>query len=240
MPKTMHETMVGTTMTKQHVLLVGATGLVGQGVLDVLLRAPEVSAVTVLVRRPFPAAHDKVRVLQVAEFTGASLSALDLAGLDACFYCAGPLPVGMSEADYRDATVGALQHVVEAYAAVNPAGFVAYVSGLGANPRSRLMPLRVKGQAEQMLASAGIAHACLRPGVIRPVLAERSPHAWRRIVYVAGAPLLAFGSRFLPSVFTTTQAIGDCMLCLALKNDDPPRIVENLHIVRTRTSRSAA
>ncbi len=214
----------------KRILLVGATGLVGQGVLEVVRRAPAVTQVTALVRRPLAVADNKIRVLQVTDFSAASLAGLDLRGLDACLYCAGPLPLGMSEAAYREATVGVLARVAKAYAASNPAGYLVYVSGLGADSHSRLMPTRVKGEAEQALRQTGIAHTSLRPGVVRPVLGEQSPHAWRRWAYWLGTPILALAAAALPSVFTTTQAIGGCMLRLCLAGGPRPEVLENARI----------
>jgi uncharacterized protein YbjT (DUF2867 family) len=214
------------------VLLVGATGLVGQGVLEVCLRAPDISRVTVLVRRPFDARHPKLRVLQVPSFTQEALATLDLRGHDACLYCAGPLPVGMRESAYREATVNTLARVVQAYGAANPDGFVAYVSGMGADAGSRVMPLRVKGEAEVVLARSGLAHASLRPGVVRPVLGETSPHRWRRGLYALGDPALAVAARLLPRVLTTTRAIGECMLRLVRMDGARPATIDNAAIAR--------
>lgn len=217
-------------MTGKRILLVGATGLVGQGVLRVLQGAPQVSQVLALVRRAWVATDSKTRVIQVSDFSQASLADVDMGGIDACLYCAGPLPLGMSEASYREATVEVLKRVLHAYATANPAGYVVYVSGAGANPRSRLMPLRVKGEAEQVLGQAGIAHTSLRPGVVRPVMGEQSSHAVRRWAYVFAAPLLALATAALPSIFTTTQAVGACMLRLVVSGAPRPRVLENANI----------
>jgi uncharacterized protein YbjT (DUF2867 family) len=216
----------------KQVLLVGATGLVGQGVLEVCMRAPDINRVTVLVRRPFDARHPKLRVLQVPSFTQEALATLDLRGHDACLYCAGPLPVGMRESAYREATVNTLARVVQAYGAANPDGFVAYVSGMGADAGSRVMPLRVKGEAEAVLARSGLAHASLRPGVVRPVLGETSPHRWRLGLYALGDPALAVAARLLPRVLTTTRAIGECMLRLVRMDGARPATIDNAAIAR--------
>lgn len=216
----------------KRVLLVGATGLVGQGVLEVFLQASDITGISVLVRRPLDAPHPKVRVLQVPAFTAEALATLDLQGYDACLYCAGPLPVGMTETAYREATVATLARVVAAYGAANPGGFVAYVSGAGADAGSRLMPLRVKGEAEGVLARSGLAHSSLRPGVVRPVLGEASPHRMRRALYALGDPVLAVAARLLPGVLTTTRAIGGCMLHLVRMDGARPATLENAAIAR--------
>lgn len=213
-----------------NILLVGATGLVGQGVLKVLLRDAGLPQVTVLVRRPLPAAPSRVRVMQVPEFSTAALERLDLRGFDACLYCAGPLPLLLSEAAYREATVGVLERVSTAYAKANPAGYLIYVSGAAADAGSRWMPLRVKGQAEAVPGRAGLASTCLRPGGIRPTQGECSPHRFRRVVYTLVAPALALAQKLMPGSFTTTEAVGSCMLALVRSGPPHPPIVENRQI----------
>lgn len=223
----------------KQVLLVGATGLVGQGVLEVFLQAADITGVTVLVRRSFAVRHPKLTVLQVPAFTAEALAGLDLRGHDACLYCAGPLPIGMSEATYREATVATLARVVKTYAAANPDGYVACVSGMGADAGSRVMPLRVKGEAEAVLARSGLAHTSLRPGVVRPVLGEVSPHRPRRWLYALGDPALAVAGRLLPGVLTTTRAIGECMLRLVRMEGARPLVIDNADIARNRDCRPA-
>ena len=214
----------------KRVLLVGATGLVGQGVLEVLLGSPDIAGVSALVRGPFRATHPKLQALRAPGFSAAALADLDLSGHDACVYCAGPLPLGMTEAAYSEATVATLARVTAAYAAANPRGYIAYVSGMGADPGSRLMPLRVKGEAERVLAAAGVAHTSLRPGVVRPLPGVVSPHRMRRWLYALGAPALAVAGRCLPGMFTSTQAIGDCMLRLVIDDRRRPAVIENAGI----------
>ncbi|MFZ6694449.1 oxidoreductase [Stenotrophomonas acidaminiphila] len=214
----------------KRILLVGATGLVGQGVQRVLLESDLVEAVSVLARRPPASPDPRVQVLLADGFSTQALAALDLRRHDACLYCAGPLPVGMSEAAYREATVATLQRVLAAYAGANPDGFVAYISGKGADPGSALMPLRVKGEAEQVVARCGLAFTCLRPGIVRPVLGEVSPHRLRRGLYALGDPLLALLGGAGPRVFTTTAAIGHCLLRLVQATGPRPAVIDNADI----------
>jgi len=213
-----------------NILLVGATGLVGQGVLEVLLREAWVPQVTVLVRRAFAAASPRIRVLQVPEFSAAALEGLDLGGIDVCLYCAGPLPLLLSEATYREATVGVLERVAAAYARANPGGYLVYVSGAAADAGSRWMPLRVKGQAEAVPGRFGLGSTSLRPGGIRPTQGERSPHRFRRGLYALGSPALALAGKLSPGSFTTTEAVGRCMLALVRSGPPYPPVVENRQI----------
>lgn len=213
-----------------NLLLLGASGLVGQGLLNVLLGQADVANVTVLVRRPLVATSPKLRVLQVPEFTDDALANLDLAGLNACLYCAGALPLLLSEEAYREVTVGLLERVCAAYASANPGGYLVYVSGAGADAASRFMPLRVKGEAEAVPGRFGLASTSLRPGVIRPTQGERSSHDFRRAMYALGSPLLALASRVLPGGFTTTASVGRCMLALTRAGVPYPPVLENRQI----------
>lgn len=135
--------------------------------------------------------------------------------------------MGMSENAYRSATVDSLRNVVSRYARSNPQGYVIYISGLGASIHSRLMPLRVKGEAEQLLRNSGVAYTTIRPGIINPVLEEKSPHAMRRVLYTIGKPALAVGCLIAPKVFITSRALGKCMLALVLAGAPYPEVVEN-------------
>lgn len=182
-----------------------------------------------LVRRPLAIDDDRVRVLQVDMLSGYNLRKLELGGLDACIYCAGPLPLGMSAQTYREVTVELTRGVATAYAAANPRGRLIYVSGMGANPHSRLAPFKIKGEAELMLRGLGILTTCLRPGVIRPVLGEISPHPFRRFAYRLGDPLLALGCVICPSAFTTTRAVGKTAL-RAAEDIAPPSYLGNAAI----------
>ncbi|HMM57860.1 MAG: oxidoreductase [Xanthomonadales bacterium PRO7] len=213
----------------KSVLLVGASGLVGQGVFRSLRRSAGIGEIVLLVRRPIAIADDRVRVLQVDAFSGDNLNKFDLSGLAACVHCAGPLPLGMSARAYREATVELTRCVATAYAAANPHGRLIYVSGMGADARSRLAPFKIKGEAELMLRGLGIPSTSLRPGVIRPVQGEISPHRFRRFAYRLGDPLLALGCAICPSVFTTTRAVGEAVAQLVLATS-PPHFLGNAAI----------
>ena len=213
------------------ILIVGASGLVGQGVLKTALQDTSIDRIVLLVRRPIPTpiTDERTTVVQAAVFSEDRLRPLDLAGLDACFYCAGPLPLGMGEAAYREVTVRMTTQVAAAYAAANPQGRFLYVSGMGADVHSRLMPFRVKGEAEEALRTLGIPVCCLRPGGARPVQGEISPYPARRWVYKLGDPVLALCCWMAPKQFTTTRAIGRAMLQSA-RMTPMPAVVENVAI----------
>lgn len=214
-----------------RILLTGATGLVGQGVLHEVLGDAAVTHIGLLGRRIVPHDDPRVRSLVVERFDELDAVADRFAPWDACFYCAGAPPVGTAAREYRRVTVDLTLHVARAFAERNPQGRFLYISGANANPRSRLMPLRVKGEAEVALQALPITTVMLRPGGVQPAHGERSPHAWMRPMYTLGSPLMGLGVRLLPGLMTSTAAIGRAMLALAAM-PQPPRVVENVEINR--------
>ena len=86
------------------VILFGATGMVGQGVLRECLVDPDVKAVLAVGRSPTGKDHPKLRELRHDNFTDFSAIEPQLAGYDACFFCLGVSSIGMDEARYRHLT----------------------------------------------------------------------------------------------------------------------------------------
>ena len=214
-----------------RILMTGATGLVGQGVLREVLLHPHVSGVGVLGRRPLHSRDKRVLDLTVERFDDLSAVIDDLAPFDACFYCAGAPPVGTAEALYRQVTRDLTLHVARAFAERNADGRFLYVSGAHADPDSRFMPLRVKGETERALRQLPLRTVMLRPGGIQPAHGERSPHARMRPLYAVAAPLMGIGVRLAPGVMTSTAHLGRALLALAAMPAPPP-VVENADINR--------
>ncbi|AWH46399.1 NAD(P)H-binding protein [Stenotrophomonas sp. ZAC14A_NAIMI4_1] len=207
-----------------RVLVVGATGLVGQGVLQACLQSADVARVAALVRRPGSVAGD-VDEIVLPDFQRAATLGDALAGFDACFYCAGAPPVGTPEAEYREVTLQVTRAVADAWAAANPEGCFLYVSGAHANPGSRIMPLRVKGETERALAQLPVRTVMLRPAGVRPVSGTGTRHALLKPFYLLARPLMAVAEGLLPALTTSNRAIGQAMIALA-GMPAPPAVVE--------------
>jgi uncharacterized protein YbjT (DUF2867 family) len=198
-----------------RVLIVGATGMVGQGVLRECLAAPDVSEVIVLGRTKIEPAPSRLRQLvqdNLFDLTGVGP---ELQGIDACFFCLGVTSSGMSEAAYRHITYDLTLAVAAELAKLNPAMTFCYVSGAGTDGagRGRSMWARVKGQTENALKALPIAGVYLfRPGVIQPLHGIESKTSAYRRFYKVTAPLLPLMKRLFPSLVVTTAEIGQAML----------------------------
>jgi uncharacterized protein YbjT (DUF2867 family) len=214
-----------------RILITGATGLVGQGVLQECLNASDVSAVVVLGRRPSGQSHAKLSELICADFRQLDAIEDQLQGFHACFYCAGAPPIGTAEASYREVTLELTTHVAAALARHNPDILFLYISGAHSDPGSRITPLRVKGETERALQALPMRSVMLRTGGIQPVGDVHSPHPAMENLYRLVAPLMGLGVKLIPGLMTSTDRVGRAMLALA-RQDNPPAIVENAEINR--------
>jgi len=84
-----------------RVMITGATGMVGEGVLFECLENPAVKEVLIVNRRHYDLQHPKLKELIVGNFTELEVFENQLSGYDACFYCAGISSVGMDEEKYN-------------------------------------------------------------------------------------------------------------------------------------------
>ncbi len=206
------------------ILVTGATGLVGQGVVMACQASAAVERLAVLVRKGGDAPAG-VEEIVLADFLKAHEVVPLLGGFDACFYCAGAPPVGTPEPEYRRVTLDATVAVARAWAQANPAGRFLYVSGAYADPDSRVMPLRIKGETERALAVLPIETVMLRPGGVRPVEGTGTRHGALKPLYQFGGPLMKLAERMTPGMATSNEAIGRTMLALAAM-PSPPNVVE--------------
>lgn len=211
-----------------NVLLFGATGMVGQGVLRECLRDPGVDRVVAIGRSATGVSHPKLRDLVHRDMGSYASIEPELAGFDACFFCLGVTSAGMSEADYARITYDLTMAAAETLARVNPAMTFVYVSGTGTDSteRGRVMWARVKGRTENALLRLPFKAYMFRPGVIQPLHGVRSRTTLYRILYTLLTPLVALLRLVVPRYIVTSEEVGLAMLNVA-KRGFPARVLEN-------------
>lgn len=203
-----------------NVVLFGATGMVGQGVLRECLLDPDVERVLSVGRSALPKGNDsrgKLRELVVPDVSDLSSAAAELSGADVCFFCLGVSSVGMSEEQYSRVTHDLTLAVARTLAKLDPGMTFVYVSGAGtdASERGRSMWARVKGRTENALLALPFRAAYMfRPGVIVPLHGIRSKTGWYRLFYAILTPLLPLLRRSFPNGVTTTEQVGRAMLAV--------------------------
>ena len=216
------------------VVLFGATGMVGQGVLRECLLDPDVESVVAVVRNASLPPHDKLR--EVVHQDVYDLAAIEdrFAGYDACFFCLGVSSVGMKEETYRRVTYDLTISVAKILAKLNPTMTFIYVSGAGTDSteRSRLTWARVKGRTENALLQMRFKTVFLfRPGYVQPLHGIRTKTALYGAAYALMRPLYPLWKMLFPNYVTTTECVGRAMLNVT-KRRFPKPVLENRDINR--------
>jgi uncharacterized protein YbjT (DUF2867 family) len=215
-----------------NVILLGATGMVGQGVLRECLLDPEVETVLAIGRNATDEQHQKLQEIVHNDLSDLSAIEGKLSGYDACFFCLGVSAVGMKEEAYRRVTYDLTISVAGTLAKLNPAMTFIYVSGAGtdSSERGRMMWARVKGKTEKALLQIPFkAVYMFRPGYIQPLHGVRTKTKWYGAVYAMLAPLYPVWKWLFPKYVTTTECVGRAMLNIA-KRGALQSVLENQDI----------
>jgi uncharacterized protein YbjT (DUF2867 family) len=211
------------------VILFGATGMVGQGVLRECLIDPGVESVLAVGRSPTGQQHPKLREIVHDNFFDFSGLESQLADYDACFFCLGVSSVGMDEERYRHLTYDLTMAAARTLAKLNPGMVFVYVTGRGTDSteQGRLMWARVKGKTENDLLKLPFKAAYMfRPAGIQPLHGVRSKTPWVQAIYAVTAPLLSLLNRTSPQYMTTTEQVGRAMIKVA-RDGYPKPVLES-------------
>ncbi|SEC25302.1 hypothetical protein SAMN04490357_1556 [Streptomyces misionensis] len=215
-----------------RVIIFGASGMVGQGVLRACLLDDSVTDVLLVVRRPMNMTHPKVREVVHADFADFSAIQSELQGLNACFYCLGVSAAGHKEADYTRITYDYTLAAARAVGTDNPTLTFAYVSGEGTDSteNGRAMWARIKGRTENALLATDLHAYMFRPGYIQPRHGAVSRTASYRALYRLTSWLYPVLHRLAPRHTTTTEHVGRAMLAVVERKGEGPRILTSADI----------
>jgi uncharacterized protein YbjT (DUF2867 family) len=211
------------------VVIFGATGMVGQGVLRECLLDSDVERVLTVGRRATGQKHEKLREIVHENLLDLSSVEGELAGFDACFYCLGVSSAGMNEADYTRVTYDVTMAVAGTLVRRSPGMTFVFVSGAGTDgtERGRSMWARVKGRTENALLRLPFKAAWMfRPAFIQPLhgIVSRTPAY--RVLYRVMGPLYPLWKALLPAWVTTTEKVGKAMLAV-VRRGAPKTVLEN-------------
>ncbi|HEX6682257.1 MAG TPA: hypothetical protein VF062_05655 [Candidatus Limnocylindrales bacterium] len=202
------------------VVLFGATGMIGQGVLRECLLDERIDSVQTVGRSKTGAAHAKLTETERADLF--SYADGEFGDADACFFCLGVSSAGMGEAAYSRVTYDLTMAAAKAF---RPGAKFIYVSGVGTNEQGRQMWARVKGRTERELLESPLDAYMLRPGYIQPMHGERSRTGLYNALYVIAKPLYPLLRRVAPGQVTTTEAMGRAMIRIAFRGY-PQKVLE--------------
>ena len=219
-------------MVGMKVILFGATGMVGQGVLRECLLDPDVDSVLAIGRSATGQQQSKLREIVRLDLFDYSAIENELCGFAACFFCLGVSSAGMPEDKYRRITYDLTLTAARFLARLNSDLTFIYVSGMGTDSsgNSRTMWARVKGETENALLQTPFKAAYMfRPGAIVPLHGIASKTKVYRVFYALTGPLLPLLNRWFPKYVTTTEQMGRAMLKVA-KDGWPKHVLETTDI----------
>lgn len=209
-------------------IVLGATGMVGEGVLHITLRHPEIESVLVIGRRACGVTHPKMKELIHGDFFDFSSVENQLQGYNACYFCLGTSSVGMKEDEYRRVTSDLTMHLASTLAKLNRDMTFCYISGEGTDSTEKgaLMWARVKGKTENDLLKLSFKQVFnFRPGFIKP-LPKMKNTLWFAKPLSVLYPLFHL---IMPAHGCKLEEIGHAMIYVT-KNGFSKNILENVDI----------
>ena len=211
-----------------NVVIFGASGMVGQGVLRECLQAADVDRIVAVGRTSIDVQHPKLHGLVAPDLFDYRGVESELQGFDACFFCLGVSSAGMDEAQYTRLTYDLTLVAAQVLARLNPQMTFVYVSGAGTDSteQGRSMWARVKGRTENALQRLPFGAVYLfRPGMIQPLHGVRSKTTSYRMLYTLLKRLLPLLRAVLPNEVSTTESMGRAMLEVA-RHGAPKAVLE--------------
>lgn len=220
---------------KLRVIVTGASGMVGEGVLHECLQHPDVEAVLVLTRKHVDMHSPKLKEIIHQDFYDLSPIADKLKGYNACFFCLGVSSVGMKADDYYKVTYTLTMHVADILSRHNKDMVFCYVSGAGTDgsEKGRSRWARVKGKTENDLRKLPFKRAYgFRPGFIKPTPGLKQAHPFYKYI----GWLFPIGRAFFPNGFCTLRELGLAMINIVY-TDFPKDVVDGKDIIALANSK---
>lgn len=198
------------------VIITGATGLVGEGVLLTCLEHPDVKQVLAVLRRPSGLEHPKLKECIVSDFFNLEGIQDQLKGYDACFYCAGISSAGMDEATYSKITYDTTLYFATKLVSLNPDMIFSHISGshTDSSEKGKIMWARVKGKTENSLLKLPFKKVYnFRPAFMKPAPGQKNIKTYFKVI-LWFLPLLKL---LFPGQIITMKEVGLAMINSVLK-----------------------
>ena len=199
---------------KIKVIITGATGMVGEGVLSVCLQNQDIEKILIINRRPSGITHPKITEIIHENFYDLSPAESHLSGYDACFFCLGVSSVGMNSEEYFKVTYLLTMHFAETVSRLNKDMIFFYVSGAGtdSSEKGRIGWARVKGKTENDLMKLPFRKVYrYRPAFMKPIKGQKRALSFYKYINW----LFPLFKMLSPGNFNTMEEVGLSMIQLA-------------------------
>ena len=198
------------------VIVTGATGMVGEGVMHICLQNADIEEVLVLGRRSCAIIHPKLKEISLPDLFNLTPITAQLVGYDACYFCLGISSLGISADDYYRTTYTLTMHFGEILSKLNPQMTFCYISGAGTDSteKGRSRWARVKGKTENDLMKLPFRQVfAMRPGFIKPIEGmTRTNPLYKYVKWI-----FPFGRNMYPSGFCTMEELSNAMIIITQK-----------------------
>ena len=207
---------------KIKAIITGVTGMVGEGVLHECLNHSEVESVLVISRKPCGVKHEKLKEIIHKDFSDLSSIEDQLAGYNACYFCAGVSSVGKKEDEYRRITYDLTLNFAKTLLKLNSDMTFCYVSGVGTDSteKGRSMWARVKGKTENDLLKILQSAYMFRPGYIQPTKGLKNTYK----IYKVFVPFYPILKTLFPKYVVSLEELGKAMINVTLFGSDKKKL----------------
>lgn len=199
------------------VIITGATGMVGEGVLLECLSNPQIKEVLSVSRKAYAGAkHSKLKECIVPDFFNLDSIQDQLIGYDACFYCAGISSNGLNESEYTHITYDTVMYFANKLVSLSPEMIFGHISGshTDSSEKGRIMWARVKGKTENALMKLPFKKVYnFRPAFMKPTEGQVNVKGFYKAI-ASLYPLLRF---LMPGRVSTLREVGQAMINSVLK-----------------------
>lgn len=216
---------------KINVIITGATGMVGEGVLHECLLHPDVEKVLVIGRRSCDVKHSKLQEVLHSDFNDFDVLKDTFKDFNACFFCLGVSSVGMKEEKYSSITFDLTMSLANTLHEVRPDATFCYISGVSTDSteKGKTMWARVKGRTENAVMGLFDSGYAIRPGYIQPTNGLKNTYT----IYKFVKPLYPVLKFLFPGAVCTMKELGLSMIHVAKEHTEP-------HILECRDIRRIA
>lgn len=217
----------------KKVLIAGASGMIGQLILDQCLLSDQILEVTSLVRKKSGRSHSKLNELQITDFTDYSEQQNSFTNIDIAFFCIGVYTGQVPDNTFKEITVDYAVAFANALKENSPKATLCFLSGAGADrkEKSRMSFAKYKGIAENRLSDLGLgAFYSFRPSYIFPVTTRKEPNITYRISRTLYPIIKVFGKN---SSIKSTE-LASAMFNVGLNGADQ-EVLENRDILNYST-----
>jgi len=211
----------------KRVMIFGATGMLGKGVLRECLNDAEVEQVVTVGRKATGDVHEKIKEIEHSDLTNFNAIEEDMKNVDAVFWTVGITSLLADEAQYELVTKTFPIAAADVLNKHNPNMTFVLVTADGTDANGSLFWKRMKGDAENNILERDWNGYVFRPAVVQPIHDETSRTLAYRIGYVILKPFIPVFETFFPDYMTTTERMGRAFLHLARHGHDGPERIFN-------------